>query len=77
MVTSAPSEGNEGDGAAQGGHLQCPECGGYNVQRLYLATIHSDSCSCDGCGAAWDEDCATGTVRPRGRRSSALLRSDL
>ena len=29
------------------------------MQRLYLATIHCDSCSCDGCGAAWDQDCAT------------------
>lgn len=59
------------------GSLQCPQCGAYAVQRLYLATIHCDSCTCEACGAAWDEDRATGAVRPRGRRSSAILRSDV
>jgi ribosomal protein L37AE/L43A len=54
--------------------MQCPECASYTVQRLYLATIHCDSCSCDACGARWDEDRATGAIRPCGTRSSALVR---
>jgi hypothetical protein len=47
-------------------HLQCPFCETYEVERLYLASLHVDSCACASCGARWDEDTATGEYRGRG-----------
>ena len=47
----------------QGGHLQCPFCETYEVERLYLASLRLDSCACSSCGAQWDEDPVTGDYR--------------
>jgi len=42
----------------------CPYCDGYQVDRMYLASIGMDSCQCRSCGARWDEDAtATSTQR--------------
>jgi hypothetical protein len=48
-----------------GGHLQCPFCEAYEVERLYLASLRLDSCACASCGARWDEDPVTGDYRGR------------
>jgi len=52
------------------GHLQCPFCTSYDVQRLYLASLRLDSCACTSCGAQWDEDATSGAYRGRSSRSS-------
>ena len=57
---------------AKVGHLQCPFCGDYDVERLYLASLQVDSCSCRSCGAQWDEVQATGAFLGRGDRASAI-----
>ena len=57
-----------------GGHLQCPFCGGYDVDRLYLAMLQLDSCACHTCDARWDERCDTGAFAGRGSRHSVLAR---
>ncbi len=54
------------------GHLQCPFCESYDVDRLYLASLRLDSCACAACGARWDEDPATGEYRGRGGKESAV-----
>jgi hypothetical protein len=51
------------------GHLQCPFCSAYEVERLYLATLRLDSCECLSCGARWDEEAGTGTYRGRASRA--------
>lgn len=33
----------------------CPFCEGFEVERLYLASLRFDSCRCTACGARWDE----------------------
>ncbi len=48
------------------GHLQCPFCEAYEVDRLYLASSRLDSCACAACGARWDEDPVSGAYRGRG-----------
>jgi ribosomal protein L37AE/L43A len=55
------------------GHLQCPFCGAYEVERLFLASIGLDACACDCCGARWDEDAASGEYRGRSAASSVLV----
>jgi len=52
------------------GHLQCPFCEAYEVDRLYLASLRLDSCACLSCGARWDEDPVTGDYRGRGPKQS-------
>jgi hypothetical protein len=52
------------------GHFQCPFCGAYEVDRLYLATLRLDSCACLSCGARWDEDADSGAFRGRASHSS-------
>ena len=56
--------------------FRCPYCGGYDVGRLFVATIKIDSCACSQCGARWDEEAGTGRYRGRGNRSSVLLPRD-
>jgi transposase-like protein len=51
------------------GHLRCPFCGAYEVDRLYLASLRLDSCECRACGARWDEELGTGVYRERGSRA--------
>ncbi len=51
------------------GHLRCPFCGAYEVQRLYLGSLHLDSCQCESCGARWDQDPRSGAYRGRLSRS--------
>ena len=51
----------------------CPFCTSHDVSRLYLASVHMDSCECTTCGARWDEDCSTGAFRGRGDRASVLM----
>ena len=50
------------------GHLQCPFCEAYEVERLYLASLRVDSCACASCGARWDEDPVTGEYLGRSHR---------
>ena len=54
----------------------CPYCTGNEVARLYLGSVHLDSCECTGCGARWDENPATGEVRGRATRSSVMAPRD-
>ena len=50
----------------------CPYCKGTEVARLYLGSVHLDSCECRGCGARWDENPATGEFRGRATRASVM-----
>jgi ribosomal protein L37AE/L43A len=54
------------------GHLQCPFCGAYEVDRLYVGFLHIDACTCDACGARWDQDATTGRYRGRGGVESVI-----
>lgn len=54
------------------GHLRCPFCEGYEVDRLYLASPRLDSCACSACGARWDEDPITGDYRGRAGKESVV-----
>jgi hypothetical protein len=54
------------------GHLQCPFCEAYEVERLYLGSAHVDTCTCLACGARWDEDVHTGRYRGRGDRGTVI-----
>ena len=58
--------------ADSGGRLQCPYCGGYEVGRMYLASLGLDSCECRLCRARWDEDPANGEFRGRGHADSVI-----
>ena len=55
-----------------GNQLECPFCGAYEVDRLYLGTVHIDACTCTGCGARWDQDSTTGRYRGRGNQESVV-----
>jgi hypothetical protein len=61
------------DGADRGGHMMCPFCNSYDVDRLFLGSLNLDSCECATCGARWDEEQGSGAYRGRGRRSSVLV----
>ncbi len=63
-----------GDDAA---HFQCPYCDSFDVERLYLASLHLDSCACSSCGARWDEDVRSGEFRGRSSTSSVLAPRDV
>jgi hypothetical protein len=52
--------------------LECPYCGAYEVDRLYLGTLHLDTCTCMACGARWDQDSETGRYRGRGSVESVV-----
>jgi hypothetical protein len=54
---------------ADEGHLSCPFCAAYEVERLYLGSLHLDSCECGSCGARWDQDPRSGAYRGRVSRS--------
>ena len=56
------------------GHLQCPFCSGYEVDRLYLASLDVDSCACSACGARWDEKHDTGDFVGRGSKATIFTR---
>jgi hypothetical protein len=60
--------------SAPAGHLQCPFCNGYEVDRLYLASLDLDSCVCAACGARWDEKRDTGDYAGRGTKASVFTR---
>jgi len=62
--------------AEEGGHLQCPYCSAYGVDRLYVASLAIDSCVCSVCGARWDEDASSGEFRGRSSSSSVLAPGD-
>jgi ribosomal protein L37AE/L43A len=55
------------------GHLQCPFCHAYQVERLYIGSLHVDSCTCEACGARWDEDIETGRYRGRSSTESVIV----
>jgi hypothetical protein len=59
-----------------GGHLGCPYCCTYEVDRLFVATVHLDACRCRACGASWDEEPESGTFRGRSTAQSALVRQE-
>ena len=42
------------------GHLRCPYCDAYEVDRLYLGTLRLDSCHCRSCEHRWDEEPESG-----------------
>lgn len=56
------------------GHLRCPFCDAYEVDRLYLASSRLDSCECRSCNARWDEELETGAFRGRSARTSVVTR---
>ena len=58
------------------GHLQCPFCGAYEVDRLFIGSLRVDSCTCGACGARWDEDTTTGRYRGRGSVESVMAPRD-
>ena len=62
------------DVSAATGHLQCPFCNGYEVDRMYLASLDMDSCVCAACGARWEERYQSGDFAGRSDRSSVLAR---
>jgi Zn ribbon nucleic-acid-binding protein len=57
-------------------HSTCPYCESIDVARLYLGSIHLDSCECTTCGARWDEDPRTGAFRGRATRASVVVPRD-
>jgi hypothetical protein len=54
------------------GHLQCPFCEAYEVERLYLASLRIDSCACSSCGARWDEDAVSGDYLGRAAKETVF-----
>ncbi|HUF32378.1 MAG TPA: hypothetical protein VMN58_04120 [Acidimicrobiales bacterium] len=54
------------------GHLRCPFCESYEVDRLYLGSLDLDACVCQACGARWDEHRGSGDYAGRGSSSSVL-----
>lgn len=56
------------------GHLQCPFCDDYAVERLFVASLNMDACACSICGARWDERRDTGAYEGRGSASSVISR---
>ena len=52
--------------------LECPFCGAYEIDRLYLGTVHLDACTCMACGAQWDQEPVTGRYRGRGNQDSVV-----
>lgn len=54
------------------GHLRCPFCEAYEVDRLYVASLRLDACVCGSCGARWDEDPVSGEYRGRAATQSVL-----
>lgn len=50
----------------------CPFCGVHAVERLYVASNGTDTCSCLACGSDWDEIRSTGHVLAPGSDSSVL-----
>jgi hypothetical protein len=54
-------------------HVACPYCRSTDVARLYLGSVHLDSCQCADCGARWDEDPVTGVFRGRATRASVVV----
>lgn len=54
------------------GPLDCPFCGAFEIDRLYLGTLHIDVCTCTACGARWDQDTDTGRYRGRGHGESVV-----
>ena len=54
----------------------CPYCTDGDVARMYLGSVHLDSCQCNGCGARWDEDPRTGDFRGRATRASVVVPRD-
>ena len=56
------------------GHLACPFCDSYEVERLYLASLHMDSCACSACGARWDEVKGSGLYAGHGSRATVFSR---
>lgn len=56
------------------GHLRCPYCGAYGVERMFLVPAKVDSCECTTCRARWDEDPITGEFKGRAGRQSVLDR---
>ena len=54
------------------GHLQCPFCEAYEVERLYLASLRLDSCACSSCGARWDEDPVSGEYLGRASKETVF-----
>lgn len=53
-------------------HFSCPFCASYEVERMFLAALHLDSCACLSCGARWDQDAVSGEFRGRANSSSVL-----
>ena len=67
-------DGTRGSGERPG-HLACPHCAAYDVERLFVASLRMDSCHCLTCGRRWDEELDTGhRRRPTGRASVLIQR---
>ena len=42
-------------------------------QNIIALSLHIDSCTCEACGARWDEDIETGRYRGRGSIESVIV----
>lgn len=72
QIGASPKMSTSSDTGDTEGHLRCPFCDAYEVERLYLGSLHADSCTCLSCGARWDEDTETGRYRGRGTVDSVI-----
>jgi uncharacterized protein (DUF983 family) len=72
FMADRAADDRTGEGETGGGRLQCPFCGAYQVDRLYIGSLHVDASTCEACGARWDEDAATGRYLGRGGVESVI-----
>ncbi len=72
-IVDASVTTSEGSSTERAGHLQCPFCNSYDVQRLFVASLKIDSCECASCRARWDEDARTARSSGRGNHSSVTI----
>lgn len=63
----------DGGNGHDGGHLACPFCMSYDVDRLFLASLNLDTCQCAACGARWDEERDSGEYRGRSQQCSVMM----
>ena len=74
MPQPSPASSLRSGSVTTEGHLRCPFCESYDVDRLYLASLDVDSCVCASCGARWDEKHDTGDFVGRGVKDTVFTR---
>lgn len=61
------------DSRAGGDAFGCPFCGIHAVERLYVASTGTDTCSCLACGNDWDENHDTGRLVASGDDDASVI----